>query len=190
MLFRSVKSDELTEALPAWFFDRDSNGDGQIQFSEYDSSWDDEKIDQFEQLDLNDDGIITSSELLRGSSEAIGTFASPKAEIMPPRSTVVSEIEVNEDVIVDHLHVRLSITHTYVAQLDGYLIGPDGHRTELFTRIGGDGDHFDQTVFDDESRTNINKARAPFRGHYQPESLSKKQSGLNRYQKKNIKGLW
>ena len=181
---------DLAEALPEWFFERDINRDGQIQMSEFDDEWPDEKLREFEQFDTNNDGIITRNELLRPHAEAAGTFSNQKAEIMPPHSTIVSEIEVDEDFTVGDLNVQLSITHTFVAHLDGYLIGPDGHRTELFTGVGRDGDHFEETVFDDDSQTNINKGRSPFRGSFQPESMAKKEPGLNRYKGKNLKGVW
>lgn len=184
-----ARGDGLTEALPEWFFERDFNRDGQIQMSEYDDDWPEEKLREFEHLDANNDGIITRNELLRATDEG-GTFRSEKAEVMPPHSTIVSEIEVTEDVIISDLNVQLSITHTFVAHLDGYLIGPDGHRIELFTGVGRDGDHFEETVFDDDSKTNINKARSPFRGSFQPESIAKKESGLDRYKEKSLKGVW
>ena len=48
-------------------------------------------------LDLNGDGIITSAELIRGAGDAEGTYSSANAEIIPPQSTIVSEIEVEDD---------------------------------------------------------------------------------------------
>ncbi len=186
-----ARANDLSDVLPGWFFERDTDGDGQIQMAEFATEWDDEKLGEFEQLDLNHDGIVTSDELLASSAVVGGTFANPKAEILLPRATVVSEIEVTEDYIIGDLDLQLSITHTYAGHLDGYLIGPDGHRIELFTGVGRDGDHFDKTIFDDEARAIITKARPPFRGSFRPEAVEKKnQPSLNRYKNKNLKGLW
>ena len=186
-----ARVNDLSDILPSWFFDRDTDGDGQIQMAEFATKWDAEKIGQFERLDLNHDGLITSNELLRSSAVVGGTFSNSQAEVLAPHTTTVSEIEVAEDYIIGDLDLQLSITHTYAGQLDGYLIGPDGQRIELFTGVGRDGDHFDKTVFDDEARSPITKARSPFRGAFRPEAKEKKdQPSLSRYKNKNLKGLW
>ena len=185
-----LRADDLTDVLPAWFFERDANGDGQIQMTEFAAEWDEDKLGEFEQLDLNQDGIVTGEELLKSAAVVGGTFANQKAEIMLPRATVVSEIEVTEDYMIGDLNVQLSITHTYASHLDGYLIGPDGQRIELFTGVGRDDDHFDRTVFDDEAKSSITRARPPFQGSFQPEAVSKRQPSLSRYKDKNLKGLW
>ena len=184
-------SDDLTDLLPSWFFELDTNQDSQIQMAEFASEWDDEKLLEFEQLDLNLDGIVTGDELLKSSAVIGGNFANQKAEILMPGATVVSEIEITDDFIIGDLNLQLSITHTYAAQLDGYLIGPDGQRIELFTGVGKDDDHFDKTIFDDEARNIITKSRPPFRGSFRPEAMEKKgQPRLSRYKNKNLKGLW
>ena len=125
--------------------------------SEFADEWPKEKLQEFTKHDVNDDGVITARELGQTGADADGYFSNANAEILPPRSTIVSEIEIDDETTISDLNLELSITHTYVGHLDAYLIGPDGQRIELFTEIGRDGDHFEDTVFDDDSKTNINK---------------------------------
>jgi hypothetical protein len=70
------------------------------------------------------------------------------------------------------------------------LTGPDGQRVELFTEIGGEGDHFDHTILDDQARYPIVKARPPYEGSYMPEALTKREPSLSSFNGKSIKGVW
>lgn len=178
------------EAVPTWFFERDSDGDQQVMMSEFTDEWDDAALSQFASYDNNQDGIITIDEVLSLNTVSGGAYSNNEAEVLLPRSIVVSEIEVGEDYLIGDLNVQLSITHTYVEQLDGYLIGPEGQRVELFTSVGGSDDHFDKTTFDDDARDRITRSRPPFSGSFQPEALEKRQPGLNQFRGKNLKGTW
>jgi Ca2+-binding EF-hand superfamily protein len=53
------------EGLPEWFARTDANGDGQVQMSEYSTSWSDQVVADFSQFDLNQDGIVTPGECLK-----------------------------------------------------------------------------------------------------------------------------
>jgi EF hand domain-containing protein len=55
-------TERLTGNLPSWFKSRDRNKDGQVSMSEYSRSWTDRLARQYRELDLNDDGVITSKE--------------------------------------------------------------------------------------------------------------------------------
>ena len=74
--------------------------------------------------------------------------------------------------------VSLYAGHFNDADLDIYLIGPDGTTVELSTDNGGSGDDFgvsctQRTTFDDSAATSITAGAAPFSGTYRPEgSLS------------------
>lgn len=180
----------LQEAIPTWFFEKDSDGDKQVLMSEFAQEWDQAAIAEFTSYDNNQDGIITINEVLTSQAVLGGKYSSTKAQLLLPRSTVVSEIEVEEDYLIGDLNVQLSISHTYVEQLDGYLIGPDGQRIELFTGVGGSDDHFEKTIFDDDTERRITRERPPFHGHFRPEALDRRQPGLNFYRGKNLKGTW
>lgn len=178
------------QGIPGWFYELDSDRDGQVSMVEFTDDWTDQKIDEFAMLDANEDGLITTNEILQSKTMMGGTYTNDVAEILPPRKTIISEIEVPEDLTIGDLNVQISVTHTHTDALDGYLTGPDGQRIELFTGIGGSGDHFQDTTFDDQARQPITKARSPFEGSFQPEGLVKRGPGLNHFNGQNAKGVW
>ena len=137
------------EGLPGWFFELDKNRDDQVTMSEFTDEWTQQKIEQFSLLDSNDDGLLTAAEIRSAKVLMGGTFANSKAEMLPPRQSIISELEVPEDIEIGDLNVQLSITHTSTGFLDCYLTGPDGTRIELFTEVGGSGDHFQNTILDE-----------------------------------------
>lgn len=181
---------DLGEGLPGWFFELDENRDEQIAMAEFATEWTAEKIAEFTSYDGNGDGLLTASEVLNAKALVGGTFSNNEAEVLAPKKTVISEIEVLEDFVIGDLNVRLSITHSHTSFLDAFLTGPDGQRIELFTEVGGHDDHFDGTIFDDQSQTPITKARPPFQGSFIPEAALKKQPSLSSFNGKNVKGVW
>jgi subtilisin-like proprotein convertase family protein len=191
-LFQEMEREgnDMSELLPTWFFERDLNDDGQIEMAEFTDQWDADKTDEFSIYDANRDGIITADEILSSKQIMGGNYANQEAKVLLPRSVVVSEIQVDESVIIGDLNVQLSITHSFTEQLDGYLISPDGQRIELFAGVGGSEDHFDRTVFDDESPINITRSRPPFRGNFQPGAVIKRQPSLSSFKGKNLQGVW
>ncbi len=89
-----------------------------------------------------------------------------------PNSGMVtnSVITITEDVIINDVNVTLNIEHTFVADLDVFLVAPDGTtRVELFTDVGSSGDDFTNTVLDDDAATSITDGSAPFTGTFSPE---------------------
>lgn len=179
------------EGLPGWFYERDENRDQQVDLTEFAPEPTDAKVAEFVSIDANADGLLTPMEVMSSKSMMGGSFQNEIAEILPPEKTIVSEIEISDDdFIISDLNVRLTITHTNVSSLDGYLTGPDGTRIELFTAVGGRDDHFEDTRFDDQAETPITKARPPFDGRFQPEGLVKRQPGLAAFNGKSVKGVW
>ena len=180
----------FAEGLPGWFYELDEDRDGQVAMHEFATEWDESKLTQFSMLDLNEDGLLTEQEVASSKAMMGGAYTNDNAEPLPPFKTVISEIEVTDEFVVQDLNVRLSITHSNVGFLDGYLTGPDGQRIELFTEVGGSGDHFEGTVFNDQAKTPITKARAPFEGDFLPEGLLKKQPSLGHFRGKPAQGVW
>ena len=184
------ESGDPTKGLPGWFYELDTNRDGQVSMPEFESDWTPERFEEFDALDRNGDGLLTATEVVKSKSIVGGRFENATAEVLPPFKTVISEIEIAEDLTIGDLNLQLSLTHTNVGSLDGFLTGPDGQRIELFSDVGGSGDHFSKTLFDDQADTPIVKARPPFEGHFQPEGLSQGQSGLGYFTDKNARGIW
>jgi Ca2+-binding EF-hand superfamily protein len=48
--------------LPGWFTAKDTNGDGQVEMSEYSHSWTESQAAEFKRYDKDNDGIITAEE--------------------------------------------------------------------------------------------------------------------------------
>ena len=181
---------DTTEGLPGWFYEKDMNRDNQIAMSEFAEELSVARREEFQTIDVNGDGFLTVQEVVQSALVAGGSYRNEKAEVMPPRRTIISEIEVEDDFIVADLNVQISVTHSNVDQLDAYLTGPEGQRVELFTQVGGSGDHFDGTVFDDQTETPVAKAKPPFKGTYRPEAIDKKQPGLGSFNGKSVMGVW
>jgi subtilisin-like proprotein convertase family protein len=66
--------------------------------------------------------------------------------------------------------VCIKVTHTYAAELEIKLIGPDGLQVLLTNNNGGSGDNYYTTCFNDFASTSITSGVAPFDGSYRPES--------------------
>lgn len=180
----------VTEGLPGWFYEKDANRDDQVAMSEFSDDWDDQVAKEFNAYDQNKDGILTAAEVLNSAGAVGGTFRNEKAMVLPPRKTIISEIEVEDDLMVREVRMELSLTHTHVGSLDAYLTGPQGQRVELFTEVGSHGDHFERTEFRDSAETPIVKGRPPFRGSFRPEEKDKGKPGLGAFKGTNAKGVW
>jgi len=74
---------------------------------------------------------------------------------------------------ISDVNVMVTITHTWDDDVNVYLTSPAGTEVELFTDIGGSGDHFLYTVLDDQALLAISdfdtSSAAPFTGAFQPE---------------------
>jgi subtilisin-like proprotein convertase family protein len=79
-----------------------------------------------------------------------------------------STIDVTGAGKIYDLNVELDITHTYDGQLTATLYAPDGTPVELFSNVGGSGDNFTATGFDEQATTSITAGSAPFTGTFQP----------------------
>ncbi|MFC7356368.1 proprotein convertase P-domain-containing protein [Jejudonia soesokkakensis] len=98
----------------------------------------------------------------------------------PGAGTVTeSVITVTEDFIITNANVELTIEHSWVDDLDIFLIAPDGTSVELSTDNGGDGDDYIQTMFSDDAPSSITTANAPFTGMFQPEGSLDDLDGLS-----------
>jgi len=176
--------------LPSWFVEKDVNSDGQVQMSEFAKEWTDERLDEFARLDLNRDGVIVPEECLQALNRMNEEYANHRFQMIPAKGTIRSEIDVEERETIADLDVQLSITHTHVSHLNVFLIGPEGQRVELFTGIGGQDDHFDKTILDEESPRSILRAAPPFPDRYQTEELSRGGKGLKQFYDLSMAGTW
>ncbi len=112
------------------------------------------------------------------------------SEAIPDRGSLVTPGEVRgaSGVILD-VTVGLKIQHTYDGDLDVYLVSPSGTRVELFSDVGGAGDHFGDATnvvqLSDGAAVSIVDGVAPFLdGPYRPEG------SLADFRYENPNGIW
>ncbi len=119
---------------------------------------------------------------LPGDASEYCSTDGPKA--IPDYDTITSALAISDDGAIVDLNVKVKITHTVDADMEVYLVAPDGTRVELFTDVGGTGDNFDNTILDDEAVELITAGRAPFAGSYRPEGSLADMIG------KDLAGTW
>ncbi|MBD2446780.1 filamentous hemagglutinin N-terminal domain-containing protein [Nostoc sp. FACHB-152] len=87
---------------------------------------------------------------------------------------------------ISDLDVQFSASHTWDSDLNVALISPQGTELNLFNNIGGSGDNFQDTVFDDIAANSIASSSAPFVGRYRPSGSG----GLAVFNGQNPAGTW
>ena len=187
---QAEQSRGLPQELPEWFQTQDVDEDGQVTMAEFAEEWTDDKLDEFSRLDTNDDGIIVPEECLTAVNRLSAEHSNRQFKVIPNRGRIRSAIEVEDAALIADVDVQISITHTHDDHLNAYLIGPDERSVELFTAVGREDDHFDNTIIDNEAPSSIVRGRPPFAGRYQPEALSKGQPGLKQFYGQSMAGTW
>ncbi len=73
----------LPEGLPAWFAEKDLDGDHQVSMAEFSSQWTARLVEDFQSFDLNGDGFITVQECLAairgGATLGAGSTTAPSS---------------------------------------------------------------------------------------------------------------
>ncbi|MBE9070662.1 proprotein convertase P-domain-containing protein [Leptolyngbya cf. ectocarpi LEGE 11479] len=91
---------------------------------------------------------------------------------------------------INDLNVRFSAEHTYDGDLEAVLTSPDGTSLVLFSRVGGGGDNFQDTILDDEfgwsAIDNNEYSAAPFNGRFHPQGTG----GLAVFDGQSSEGTW
>lgn len=101
------------------------------------------------------------------------TFTASPGTAIPSLATITSTIsvtgvgEINCDYGLEE--VCINITHTYDADLDIFLIDPNGDAYMLTTDNGGSGNNYSVTCFNMTAATSVTLGTAPFNGTYRPE---------------------
>ncbi len=121
-------------------------------------------------------GIMTTRSKEYKSSDV------PKA--IPGVGTITSILTIADAGPIVDLNVKLNIAHSYDADLDVFLMAPDGTRVELFTDVGAGQWNFIDTILDDEASQSITEGEGRFTGSYRPEG------NLSDLYGKDIAGMW
>jgi len=129
-------------------------------------------------LDMNNNGSLDDQgTMVRRATDV------PKA--LPALQTTTSVLDIGSlSGSVTDVNVSLDITHACDSDLAAYLVGPTGQRVLLFSGLGGNGDNFTNTTFDDEVGTSITQGVAPFSGTYRPQARLSGFDGLS------VGGVW
>ena len=109
---------------------------------------------------------------------------------LPPTPTIISSTDVPKPILdfttvnshvqydglgtVFKISVTLDITHSFVGDLDAFLISPTGRQVELFTGVGGQFNDFHNLTLDDSADrdiADIGFADVPYTGTWRPEGL-------------------
>lgn len=111
--------------------------------------------------DLNNNGVQDVASLTTlNSTDTPRTITDPNI-----KSPIV--ISGLSGVIVD-INITVNISHLAVGELNLALLPPTGTPVILTQFLGGTGDNFTNTVFDDEAATYVTSASAPFTGSFKP----------------------
>lgn len=102
---------------------------------------------------------------------------------------VTSTIQVANAGRIKDVNVRInSITHPWVGDLRIDVTGPDGTTITLADHPGGPdngGNNFTDTVFNDDTGTNISAGTPPYTGNFRPQN-----DQLSRFDGKSQQGTW
>jgi subtilisin family serine protease/subtilisin-like proprotein convertase family protein len=119
------------------------------------------------------------------ASAVTTTYPYPGSRVrIPDQKRATSAFTIADSYPIADLNVLLDITHTYDADLDVFLIAPDGTRVQLFNDRGSDGDNFTSTILDDEGATKVVEGSVPFTGRYRPDGRLSDFDGMN------VQGMW
>jgi parallel beta-helix repeat protein len=115
-------------------------------------------------------GNSGSGVVLQGGGPVPSSYSSADVpKVLPDLATASSTLTVGDETLIEDLDVTLDITHTFDGDLQITLFHPDGTSVPLALNRGGSGNHFTNTIFDDEAATAIFFGVPPFAGSFRPE---------------------
>lgn len=124
------------------------------------------------------DGAAGGTGVLLDWSLDMKTPSAPLAIV--DRDVTLSEIVIpNQNSVITDVDVTITLQHSFIPDLDVFLVSPQGTRVELFTDLGSNESNMTNTIFDDEAATRIVDGDAPFTGRFIAEELLSKLDGEN-----------
>ncbi len=128
-------------------------------------------------VSANDQGQLLSWSM---SIETIQSFSVTTPQTILDNDKITSAISVPSQVSrITDVDVSFSLHHSWLADLDVYLVSPRGTRVELFTDMVSNGSNMTNTVIDDEGPSTLLSGTAPFTGRFIGEELLSKLDGEN-----------
>ncbi len=89
-----------------------------------------------------------------------------------------------DDIDVTDINVTVDIEYPFIQDILILLESPSGTIVELAGGLGGSGENYSITVFDDDAETSIADAAPPFNGTFKP------QNPLSKFNGESLKGEW
>ena len=132
------------------------------------------------------DCVDSDNRIPGGTITVTGSVASVEAgtNALPDLATRNFRANISLGATVSDMNVRVNLQHTYDGDLAISLLSPAGTQVSLSNRLGGSGQNFTNTVFDDEAGTAISAGSAPFTGSFRPSST------LNAVDGQGLSGNW
>ena len=124
-------------------------------------------VDADGNVSVDSDGLIVMEEVWTGIQSIPDVGWSDGDCGYPGSAGVLLEIEGSD--LVEKVEIELSIQHTYDADLNIWVVSPEGTLVCLSDDNGGPDDNYTNTVFDDDADISIVDGSAPFTGRYRPE---------------------
>ena len=128
-------------------------------------------IDTKTDLTSDADATNNSSQMTIKTTSCVSESNNVPQAVGPNKDAITkSDIYLSIDIPINDVKVTVNIEHSWATDLDVKLIGPNW-RTEvvLFNDVGGGGDDFINTVFDDDANTAIENGTPPFTGTFKPQ---------------------
>lgn len=131
-------------------------------------------------VNVNDDSPVEGETALHsfndgfvsGDPTTTETFSSGPINVRIPAvgdaGLITSTIEVPTGGTIVDVNISINLTHTFMADLEIFLVGPDGTEVRLVNDAGSSGDPNGVITFDDEAAQSFSSASAPFSGTWRP----------------------
>jgi len=137
-----------------------------------------------DQLDIDGDGIGIACDLICTDGASTDTpITIPETPDDIP-FVIISEITIEDNFLIEDINVTVDIDHTWVSDLRIALLDPSGGFILLSDQIGGSGDNYTNTTFDDDAGQSITGGAPPFTGSFAPLEP------LSTYNGQNSGGTW
>ncbi len=174
----------------------DTDRDGQISMNEFAFRWTDAKSKDFQSLDHNDDGVISPEES-HGAPVPRGAvaFHGAGSEVVNASSDTVSRIEIDDDLVIDDLDLRLGLTKPNETKMQIQLIGPDDQTITIYKgewKPWSTGYVFENTLIDDQAgEIESTLSEMPIPRRLRPDGLKDDEpAGLSAFDGKSARGEW
>lgn len=95
-----------------------------------------------------------------------------------------SIISFTDETFINDVNVTINVDHSYDGDLTIKLRSPLGTEVTLADNVGGSGDNFTNTTFDDQAATSIQDGSPPFTGTFRP------QGNLSDFEGESTLGDW